>query len=998
MKRSVVSPILKGRLVGFLALLILSAVLSSGSPCHAVVLPFTEVTLSPDPASNPVPDIFDNTTVLTSYSTTEGTVSDLSHAIFSNGKFDLGGGGVLNSWGSAGVQIDGPQSFLNLDISTGVVNGGDTNDTSFVDVGNTGGVSMNAFFSQDINSGLAGDGNDFFIFENGANDTVDIVPLDASGNPIGDFTLTILDTDWGPITPGYSRLIENTAAAVTAVGGVAFDLEDFIGTGTLTGVRGIAISGTTGLDALIIGVNDALAPAPKPTLTVNRFTGAVTLDNPGSVALDFIGYSITSGVGSFLPANWKSIAANYDGDNDKSVDLNNMWTELTGADTHSDLSEFSFGGDGGAIGAGVSVVLSEGDGAWIPNPTEDLLGEVVMPDGSKLPVTIVFEGNGGVRLIRSDLNHDGSITANDWVILRDNTLEDFSDLSLAEQYSLGDITGNGVNDIDDFILFVTDFEAANGAGSFAAMLRSVPEPSSLLLIGLGSLLLCSLREQMVRRFAGLILLVAASIFWTSEARAVVIASDNFESYTPVVGDPDPHFGGSGENGGIGWTSPWELGTTGVNEMYVRSDLLTGYRQGLEITNLGNPSDNNIITRQFPTQTDDFYVGLTMRTTIDLVGIDDHHLFYLSDSTGADYEIGYGGGTRRGADVAGVFFTRQGNNQSDTNSSITQVYGQTYDMVLKFTKSGTATDPFDGIEMWIDQATEGAPDTTSNMGTAALSDLSTFHIWFDPRHSNPDNRGHLAFDNLVVASTFDEARSLIDAPPYVQFKTVVHPVTGEVAILNPKTEPIEFSAYQVTSVGADTLNPAGWNSLSEQNLDPVGGGDDLGETWDEAGTPSATSLAEQFLLGGTTLGPGESVSLGTIYDVGAGGVFELKLHEVPYLNAWPTDVEFALLGDMDGNGSIEEADVSLFVQALTDRAAFDLAQPNVIADLVGDFNGNGMLDLGDIQGFKAAVSGGSAASSGAVPEPATGALALLTVIGLLGFRAGRFILGGSTRLS
>ncbi len=96
-----------------------------------------------------------------------------------------------------------------------------------------------------------------------------------------------------------------------------------------------------------------------------------------------------------------------------------------------------------------------------------------------------FEDFNGVPFIRSDLNVDGFITVADWIILRDNNLVDLSSLNPAQQYLLGDVDRDGDNDLDDYDMFISDFESANGAGAFAAMIRGVPEPSSLLLIALG---------------------------------------------------------------------------------------------------------------------------------------------------------------------------------------------------------------------------------------------------------------------------------------------------------------------------------------------------------------------------------------------------------------------------------------------------------------------------------------------------------------------------------
>ncbi len=51
-------------------------------------------------------------------------------------------------------------------------------------------------------------------------------------------------------------------------------------------------------------------------------------------------------------------------------------------------------------------------------------------------------------------------------------------LTRGQALELGDLNGDFHNDHADFVLFKSAFEAANGDGSFAAMLAQVPEPSS----------------------------------------------------------------------------------------------------------------------------------------------------------------------------------------------------------------------------------------------------------------------------------------------------------------------------------------------------------------------------------------------------------------------------------------------------------------------------------------------------------------------------------------
>jgi hypothetical protein len=81
-----------------------------------------------------------------------------------------------------------------------------------------------------------------------------------------------------------------------------------------------------------------------------------------------------------------------------------------------------------------------------------------------------------------DFNLDGAINAFDWTIMRNNQLANLSSLSYAQAYRAGDLTGDKISDHADFIAFKSLYDTANGAGSFAAMLGTIPEPSSIVLV------------------------------------------------------------------------------------------------------------------------------------------------------------------------------------------------------------------------------------------------------------------------------------------------------------------------------------------------------------------------------------------------------------------------------------------------------------------------------------------------------------------------------------
>jgi hypothetical protein len=93
------------------------------------------------------------------------------------------------------------------------------------------------------------------------------------------------------------------------------------------------------------------------------------------------------------------------------------------------------------------------------------------------------------------LNVDSAINAADWAILRSNQHTNLSTKSLAEAYRLGDLTGDKLNNFDDFVKFKTLYDAANGAGAFAAMAATVPEPSSVLIVMVAGILSIPIRRR-----------------------------------------------------------------------------------------------------------------------------------------------------------------------------------------------------------------------------------------------------------------------------------------------------------------------------------------------------------------------------------------------------------------------------------------------------------------------------------------------------------------------
>ena len=93
----------------------------------------------------------------------------------------------------------------------------------------------------------------------------------------------------------------------------------------------------------------------------------------------------------------------------------------------------------------------------------------------------------------------------DWIIDRQNSDEDLSALTFLDAYHRGDLDGDLDNDVDDFALFKIAFNGANGAGAFEEMVASVPEPPTIRLLMLASLVLVvrlDIAERSIQRLRG----------------------------------------------------------------------------------------------------------------------------------------------------------------------------------------------------------------------------------------------------------------------------------------------------------------------------------------------------------------------------------------------------------------------------------------------------------------------------------------------------------------
>ena len=200
---------------------------------------------------------------------------------------------------------------------------------------------------------------------------------------------------------------------------------------------------------------------------IDRDTGAVTLNNGLPAAQDVQGYAILSSAGTLSEANYTPLA---DGDAN--------WVQFTAAGATSDLSEGHLAT--GSIAAGASISLDDGvDGAWLKWFDEsDITFEYLDGAGELIQGNVTYVGATQTEpYAQGDLNFDGAVDGLDWLAYSAELGNTFTDLSDAAAYRKGDFDNDGVNGHADFLTFKGFFDAANGAGAFAALV-SVPEPTA----------------------------------------------------------------------------------------------------------------------------------------------------------------------------------------------------------------------------------------------------------------------------------------------------------------------------------------------------------------------------------------------------------------------------------------------------------------------------------------------------------------------------------------
>ena len=676
-----------------------------------------------------------------------------------------------------------------------------------------------------------------------------------------------------------------------------------------------------------------------PYVTVDQQTGTIKIVNPadGDLNMAFKDLSITSAVGALNPANWTAITGNYDLAGDGSVDGDGNWTVTTA--TTGELSEAAqVGGSDGLISVAHEVSL--GVGAWVQNFTKDLKFTYTDANGIARALTVRYVGT---NTPAADLNFDGTVDALDWPVFLNGNHRNLSGLSAAQAYHMGDLDGDGDNDIHDFALFREAFEAMHpAAGAFEAMVASyAPEPGSALLLAAGAAGLGLRRRRRARTahelhlrkpgggvrrksmVAGcsgrsLLSMAAAAMAAVTFTAASANAATMTNSPTPPTID------------GLDIAS---YGTTTGSDKWW-PDVATSY---------GNPGKT---------------VGQTFTTGSQGVRLN-AITFQVTSGTQPTktYAIRVG-------EVSGATFTTIAS-ESATQGFVTA--NNDYWTWTLDTPVSLFPDTVYGVDV-------GFLSSTSSWETGIPYVYYTANVYSGGTSFRSGTAGNGIGDSSITATNADRVFHLdltAAAPPVLTLR--VDPVTGATAMRGHSSQSISFSYYEITSA-AGSLDSSNWVSLADQDFEGHGPANGSGNGWEEAGGAGSGALAEAYLLGDSTIGTGQSVSLGNGYDPDVGAedlVFTYLTDSGKVIEGLVEYVTSVIAGDANWDGIVDAADYIAL------KRNFGRATGARYKD--GDFNGDHDVDWNDLQTLMGNFGARGVGSAPAAPEPATlGLLALLAL--------------------
>ncbi|WP_425395367.1 LamG domain-containing protein [Aeoliella sp.] len=647
-------------------------------------------------------------------------------------------------------------------------------------------------------------------------------------------------------------------------------------------------------------------------MTVDRTTGEMELQNNSGESLNIIGYEIFSDQGALDSGQWTSIADTYDADSNNgsnTVDGNDVW-EVLEAEPF-ELSEM----EAGVVNDGATIVNSQTislGSSWLKNPVEDIRANVMLGDGSVLPISVIFSpgANNLDRFAEGDLDFDGDVDYDDLANEFASTyLTDTSGMSPAQMYQAGDFNEDGITDKFDFLIFSQYYADANPGAPALSFPLAVPEPGSLWLLApvAGVLLLSRRRFERVVGWLprGCALLVCVMMLQASSASADLVAWWNLNDASgSTAADSSPNPAGGTANAGTLSnidSSNWNMNLTGATD-----GITMPY--GLYFPGGGNDPSSP-------------YVNLDAHVSdFNTIGAGTISLWYRRDAGATpddDSLIGMAG-------IAGEnsYFRMHLENQTQASPVIrvNNHDGSTDNLMevgnvddgnwhhMAFTSDGTDSKlyldgnllleddlPFLNMKSWQRMALGQTPRNESDLWffNGTMGDVRIYDEVLTQGQmsylSNPDHYG----DGLAIE------QYLLDIE--------VNTSTGLITLVNNGDEAVTIDFYSIES-DMNSLAPGGWSSLDGNNY---GGAN----AWAELGDSSSELSEANFE--GSVIPVGVPIQLGNAYNTSLDArdlAFEFHLFgtEAAFTGGGITYVDDAgLPGDFNGDSVVNLADYTVW---------------------------------------------------------------------------------------
>jgi hypothetical protein len=725
--------------------------------------------------------------------------------------------------------------------------------------------------------------------------------------------------------------------------------------------------GLDGRDNTVVRVDnfsiDTAVPSPKPTLTVDRDTGNVTLKNLTNSPLSISAYSLITADGGFSQANWSKIQT-------QGIDVNDAWITLTAPGSTTDLAEGTLGEYTiAAVNPGTTDQINLGN-AWRRSPFEDIAFELRDAAGNDVPTIVEYVGNGGSAFQLGDFSLNGALDAADWAVLRSHLTSSVAALAPIDRYFAGDLNNDGLVNSVDFHEFKGLFPAS-GPNSFEAVV-GVPEPSTALLCLVGGAFFASRRRCRAKLAAGVVAVAAVcSGLLADRAAAADLFVDNFDRPDSVNIDAVK----TGISGTVGtalpidgvYTSPFvdpAAETTGPDADAANGgghDILAGQLRLAVGAGTSNAYVNHNFTDAAITTAKGF------RVTLDVAS--------YNQAT-----LGQGGGFAIGMSQAEA--QSAGDSQAAApNNGMTHAFGGTPNVISDFWLGLRG----DNMVAWgAGNVAATTATVAANTGTISAefvandftagstvayqvfyNGVAQGHGVFKWSGANENYIGVDARDAAAVAFDNFKIETVIGLTPQ-SLRLQVNTATGAVSLVGGgASNALDF--YEITSPGGGLI-AGGFNGIRGDSGLPAGNGS--GSGWELGGANSTTSLTEAYLLGESTIASSAiSLPLGTIWNTAA------NQRDLTFTYADSTGashlgfVEYVTGGvqsaDFNGSGRVDGADFLIWQRNF--GTGTTLGQ--------GDANGDSVVNAADLAIWKSNFGQTSAVTAAAaVPEPAAALLA------------------------